>query len=257
MKKIGIPINMNSAMCGVGASYFDYLTEIFNDFEVIFLSPKHDIKELDLLFLPGGADVNPVRYGGWPSKDTGFSNPYQEHFDTHYLPKYIERGVPVFGICRGHQTLNVHFGGSLKEVSHKTNPSDNPGGAMHKIYLNSRLPLTNPVINNLVKNNKTTQCNSRHHQGLDTNGLAEGFSAIFYDTKNPNRFSCIEAMAHNTLPIVSVQWHPEDYLDEFSMNCIEHLVYNQTSILNAKKKKTDSVSSTTKDKELQLQGPAS
>lgn len=72
--------------------------------------------------------------------------------------------------------------------------------------------------------------NSRHHQGFKTSHMSEEFEALFLDSEKYNN-ACVEAMAHKTLPIVSVQWHPEDLFDDFSSWAILNLIETRNSIL--------------------------
>lgn len=58
-------------------------------------------KDLDLLVLTGGADVDPKRYGEEPSSLCGPKDIRKEWFDIFCLPKYMETKIPIFGICRG------------------------------------------------------------------------------------------------------------------------------------------------------------
>lgn len=84
---------------GVSKPYLNYFKTYG---EVFILGPNEEVDStLDLLILPGGKDVNPLRYGQIPSLFTGYQEPLLEYFDVTMLPRYIEQGVPIFGICRG------------------------------------------------------------------------------------------------------------------------------------------------------------
>lgn len=170
-------------------------------------------KALNLIILPGGSDVNPARYKKKPSYYTQKSDNYLEYFDEVLLPIAIEIGVPIFGICRGHQTLNVHFGGMLTQNL-----------PWHAYSTKSRVELVHiitPKLRNLTPDDKkkSIQVNSMHHQGFFIDQLGQGLIPIYFsEDKN------VEAMRHNTLPICSVQWHPEEIWDGTSENFMKELL---------------------------------
>ena len=86
---------------GVTISYLEFIREI-GATDIRVLHPDSPIfKDLDLLILPGGPDINPVRYNAQPSLYTDKPDPIREWFDVRKLPKYIELNIPIFGICRG------------------------------------------------------------------------------------------------------------------------------------------------------------
>lgn len=217
--KIGLPANLAGGQVSVPGSYYEFAQ--FFDAEVIILPPEHTFREdLDLLILLGGADVNPIRYGGVPTIFTGYPDPTKEYFDMVYLPRYIDAGVPVFGICRGFQTLNVFFGGKLGEVNHPTNSTSDGAEIKHKLF----------ALNSLAIPDFTTPkgfgVNSRHHQGFSGSYKAEDLISLYhYD-------GIIEAFAHKSLPVVGVQWHPEDIYDDFSIYAISKMLKTRNTIVN-------------------------
>ena len=102
-RKIGIPgwmVGANSF--GVTLPYAEFITNVLGG-ELHILSPYNgDIRrDLDLIVLPGGYDVNPLRYDELPWFSTQNPNVILEAFDNFFLKKYIEANTPIFGICRG------------------------------------------------------------------------------------------------------------------------------------------------------------
>lgn len=95
--KIGIPVwKVGENSLGSTVSYVEY-AERFG--EVVLLSPEHEPKlDLDLLILPGGADVDPARYKQKPNWYTGKPDLIKEYFDRKYLPIYVANRVPILGI---------------------------------------------------------------------------------------------------------------------------------------------------------------
>lgn len=158
---------------------------------------------IDLLVMPGGADVSPGRYGMVHLPSIGFPNRAYEVFDYFTLPKYIKARVPIFGICRGHQSLNVHFGGTLHpHVDEPTSYSE--GMLAHYVGTYNK--------------EKFFGTSSNHHQAVDK--IGEGFKPLLWGfeiekfkeekTKSkPGKILQVEAMIHEVYPIATVQWHPE------------------------------------------------
>lgn len=169
----------------------------------IMIDPfNQEVEELDLLVLPGGSDVNPRRYADFWHPDTGLPNRALEFFDEVVLPEYIKAQVPIFGICRGLQTLNVLLGGTLNPDSPEPT-SSGPGDPVHFVRLND----TGELL----------ESSSNHHQSIRR--LAQGFSiwASGYANKWVSKSKTadltaplsIEGIAHKEWPIFATQFHPE------------------------------------------------
>jgi putative glutamine amidotransferase len=199
---IGIPgwmVGPNSF--GVGLSYVEFCKYRLECDDFRILNPNSPIyTDLDLLILPGGADVNPLRYDEVPSFHTDKPDLLKEYFDVHVLPDYIRHEVPVFGICRGIQTLAVHFGGKLiQDMDHETNKAENPYEGVHHIIV-------------LGGNAKTKfKVNSRHHQSVYRHTLDR--TPINILATHATRSHHIEAINVSGYRVAAVQFHPED-LDE-------------------------------------------
>lgn len=163
-----------------------------------------DIEDLrvgnyDGLVLPGGGDINPARYHE-EDKGSGHADDDLDDLQFRAADRFIKAGKPIFGICRGHQLLNVLFGGTLiQDLADKR--------------IHSKLSLEEPDKLHPGKAVKGSWIcglygeefvmNSAHHQavGIPGRGLA-GDAVCACD-------GVVEAMHHESLPIWSVQWHPE------------------------------------------------
>lgn len=228
-KRIGIVgWNTGANSWGVTMMYVDFFSQ-FGIVEIIMHNETKVREGLDLLVLPGGPDVNPMRYldinddfSLWNGKPCVF----KERFDEVLLPLYVKAKTPIFGICRGHQTLAVYFGGKLIQdmgevgLDHATNGDDRTK-KVHSLHLmkeNTRkIPGLSPISFNV---------NSIHHQAIDRNYLPKIGSvlAVQYEAK-PESFGTVEAMTYlPEYPAHTVQWHPEDIRDEFSIKLILNLL---------------------------------
>lgn len=200
--KIGIPIQNLEETTGVKTDYL-YLVEDMGHTPVI-IDPGFELPKFDGLLLPGGTDVDSKRYQPLLPRWNCFRpDKYLEYFDTKILPGFIRKDFPIFGICRGLQTLNVHFGGTLYRdiVGHPTSKS--------KYDLCHSITFTG--------DGSTDVANSFHHQAIRI--LAENLQVL---AMSEDGF--IEAIRHKEFPIYAVQWHPErDAGDKFSRRILKEL----------------------------------
>ena len=233
---IGIPGFQNSEkMFGVTGNYMHF-AERFGDVRIIM--PHEEFVEVDLLILPGGLDLSPTSYGRIPSYQTSNHDVFKEFFFENRLETYINRGVPVFGICLGFQMLNAFFGGTLTQHIPLHAQSRNRWEKAHDVILTQEYLKLNKEIEQGKKKAKdvkipTMEVNSHHHQGVcikyDSKGevltsdLADGFYVIAH-VDEPRNMRIIEAFKHNTLPIAGVQYHPEEMLDELSKSLINSII---------------------------------
>ena len=151
----------------------------------------------DGLLLPGGVDVDPSLYGQEKDPTTEFEQALDRlQLDT--LRRFLEARKPVFGICRGHQLINVALGGTLIQ--------DLPTAEAHKhISLGvDHVHFCDAEPDSLIAGIYGTRfaVNSSHHQGVDRPGNGLRVAARAGD-------GVVEAMEHETLPVWSVQFHPE------------------------------------------------
>ena len=237
-KSIGILTHItdptgNTPSFGLNAAYLRYFRKFGN---VIMIDPGSDsVVDVDLLVLPGGRDVNPIRYGEVPDLKTGHPDIHYEWFDTYMLQEYINRKIPIFGICRGLQTLNVHFGGKLNQHIFQDYSGEDRSKLVESIKLFDQQPvkvkdqwITGKVTwGGKVVDNQLLKINSLHHQGIyDTHSHFEKtISSEMIPLAKNTSYGNIEAIMHKELPIIAVQWHPEEMgNDPYSELLINHLL---------------------------------
>ena len=149
--------------------------------------------DYDGLVLCGGEDLDP-KYYGQENTACGPIDPQRDAVEWALIDAFVKAGKPIMGICRGHQVLNAYFGGTLIQHMDTT-----PMHRQSKDHYCVHEVTATGFIEKLYGNRFSV--NSYHHQGIDR--LAETLRPLAYCG------DIIEAAAHETLPIFSVQWHPE------------------------------------------------
>jgi gamma-glutamyl-gamma-aminobutyrate hydrolase PuuD len=173
--------------------------------EPVTRSVEHELsmEGFDGLLLMGGSDVNPARFGGTARPETDPPDDERDERELALIREAIERDLPIFGICRGLQILNVYHGGTLVqhlEATARHDPQkDDPAGPAHEVAFVPESKLAR------IAGAAMWQVNSRHHQAVLELGahlhvaardLADG--TVEGIERPDKRF------------IVAVQWHPED-----------------------------------------------
>lgn len=153
--------------------------------------------ECDGLLMPGGADIEPARYGQKTDEKCGKVDLNRDAAEWWMLEAYLPTRKPVLGICRGIQMLNVFHGGTLHQ--HIDNHSDfkSRSTGCHKVTVTS-----GSMLHQIVKGEQLT-VNSLHHQVVDVPGKNLEVCAVSED-------GYVEALVHTGHPfLLGVQWHPE------------------------------------------------
>lgn len=195
--KIGIPGYEMEGFFGANSQYMDFASIVGTP---VILSPDADLMGIDGILLPGGSDVIPSRYGV-PGFFTGRASPHLEYFDTHILPDIIGK-LPIFGICRGLQAINVCLGGTLVQHLFFHPHSSTDADLVHEV--------DTPEESSFKK----FGVNSFHHQCIGHSGEGIQVELVdvqdkFFDTR------VIEAISGKLFH--AVQWHPERIRDSYSI----------------------------------------
>ena len=162
------------------------------------------LARLDGLVLSGGPDLAPAAYGAEPHPELGTTEPGLDAFEYAIAREALRLDLPILGICRGAQTLNVARGGTL----HQHLPDVVGDSVEHRQTVDGRVP-THPVRilagSRLAAVLGTTRMsvNSFHHQAVDR--LGTGLCACAWSPDG-----AIEAIEDPEQPLVlAVQWHAE------------------------------------------------
>ena len=190
--------------------------------EVQLLFPGEAPSEIQGLILPGGGDVDPSFYGEKPTVNVLETDKELDAFQLKLAREALDSGLPLLGICRGMQVLNVAAGGTLvqhlesSDVHFPVEARDNPdrrGNSVHAIVLEQGSRLAELVGEGQIP------VNSLHHQAArDVPSLlrvvAESPDGVVEALEGPGTFQ------------IGVQFHPEDlrHTDSRFQSLFDHLV---------------------------------
>lgn len=155
----------------------------------------------DAIVVMGGEDVAPQYYDGEPHYEG--QGPHHELADGRMIDM-IRRSVghrtPVLGICRGHQLVNVAFGGTL--IQHLDNAGDHEPARDAGTFIRHAVDLEPDSVLGRRFGDEAIGVDSAHHQAIGVLGTNLRVTATAPD-------GTIEAIEHRTAPIIAIQWHPE------------------------------------------------
>lgn len=161
----------------------------------------------DGLLFPGGEDMTPWYYGEEPLPVIGIFRP---EIDDAWLKagRYaLEHKLPMLGICKGHQTLNVLMGGSLyQDLSLQEGKVIQHLQKYNRTYLTHHVEVEEGTRLASIVGAGTLATNSMHHQSVKKLGKGLKISARASD-------GTVEGIEDEEGLIVGVQWHPEDLVD--------------------------------------------
>ncbi|MBR8640483.1 gamma-glutamyl-gamma-aminobutyrate hydrolase family protein [Streptomyces tuirus] len=163
--------------------------------------PTAVVERLDGLLLAGGEDVDPIRYGAAAPPEAGLIDPGRDELEFALYEAAVSRGIPVLGVCRGLQLINVACGGTLiVDIPHDSGEAHGfrgyPGAhRRHAVDITEGSDLYRLL-------GSSVNVNSYHHQAVDEPGAGVVVTARAGD-------GIVEAIELPDRRVLAVQWHPE------------------------------------------------
>jgi putative glutamine amidotransferase len=185
--------------------------------DVVLIPPACDgeaaartLDALDGLLLPGGADVHPRFYNETPSAGLERTDPERDETEIAVVRAAVGRGLPVLGICRGQQLINVALGGTLYQdiateraasAPHQTSTELGRDVLAHTIEIEPGSWLAETV------GSRTLEVNSLHHQAVKNVAAVLRVTALSPD-------GMVEGVETPDRRVVAVQCHPEEFPEQ-------------------------------------------
>lgn len=164
--------------------------------QVITTLVPGEVTSCNALILPGGGDITPAFFGENPKGSRSIDTEL-DILQFQALDTAVAAGIPVIGICKGMQIINVAFGGTIQQDMPGDRIHSNPSG---DAYHNSIMVEDCCLFKYFPAKMRV---NSAHHQRIGKPG--QHLRIIQYCPDD----GCPEALAHDALPIFGLQWHPE------------------------------------------------
>lgn len=165
---------------------------------------KDYVDLIDGLLVSGGYDIHPKYFGQKPHPSITLSAPERDEFEIKIIKLALKKNVPVFGICRGLQVINIAMGGTIFQdlscAPFKTLKHADPteiGNIYHKVKIEKGTILSGIIGSDQI------EVNSSHHQIIDKTGRK--LKAVAHSSDG-----VIEGLESTDFRfLVAVQWHPE------------------------------------------------
>jgi putative glutamine amidotransferase len=166
--------------------------------------PDELLDRLDALVLGGGADIDPESQGVEAHPETVGTNPDRDHFEIALARRALERGIPLLGVCRGMQILNVACGGTLDQhlperLGHDRHRPVPGSWAEHEVRIEP------DSLAARAAGTEHLTVKSHHHQGVDA--VPDPLAASAWATDDES----VEAIeSADGAFVLGVLWHPEE-----------------------------------------------
>lgn len=163
------------------------------------------VGRLDGLVLSGGGDVDPAVYGAQRHPETTSVRPHRDAAEAALLSAALRRGLPVLGICRGMQVINVAMGGSLHQhlpevVGHHGHAPVPGSYGAHPVQIAAGSELAR-----ILGRTEVDEVPTHHHQAVQR--LGDGLTAVAWS--EDGLIEAMELDAPGCPFTIAVQWHPE------------------------------------------------
>lgn len=169
------------------------------------------VKNLDGIVFTGGSDIDPYYYGEKPDNKLGTINPFRNQHEVELCKRVIkDTEIPILGICRGLQLINITCGGSL----YQDLESQRDGGHNHrlsifpKIYSSHQVTIEAESKLGKIFGKEKIGVNSFHHQAIKDLGK----DLVITMKAEDGLIEAIEMKGSRF--VVAVQWHPEAMIEK-------------------------------------------
>lgn len=161
----------------------------------------------DGLLVPGGEDVHPWYYHEEPLPELGDIRPEIDEAWMAAVKYADEHGMPMLGICKGHQLLNVYYGGSLyQDLSLRGEPHLKHLQGYERSYTAHHVRVEADSRLARILGADSCRTNTMHHQAVKAVG--RGLRPVAFTSDG-----IIEALEDTDGRVLTVQWHPEGLID--------------------------------------------
>lgn len=189
--------------------YTDWLTSVVPSTKFVVLSHvRQNLETVDIiegLLLTGGGDVDPKYYGVSDALSKSREVlPSRDEFEFQVIERAFDRNLPILGICRGMQVMNVYLGGTLILDLPSAGYDDHSRPEMNEVV--HQVEIEAASLLRSIAGSGSLGVNSSHHQAVEAlgNGLMAG--AVSSD----GVIESAEWMLKDRMPfLLLVQWHPE------------------------------------------------
>ncbi|MFQ5620455.1 MAG: gamma-glutamyl-gamma-aminobutyrate hydrolase family protein [Candidatus Nanoarchaeia archaeon] len=170
---------------------YDNYTQYYQDYGLELIPVSNFLKDIpefleknriEGVLLSGGNSVHPERYGSTETKEDASKE--RDQTEETLIQEALNRNIPILGICRGMQFLNVFFGGKLRTRE----------GHVRVIH---EITLDHPALP------KTASANSFHNEVILKEDLSQNLKSFALTD------DVVEGFYHPSKPVAAIQWHPE------------------------------------------------
>jgi gamma-glutamyl-gamma-aminobutyrate hydrolase PuuD len=164
------------------------------------------VRLVDGILLPGGPDIDPSVYGQVMRPETGVPDSDRDRWEAFIFQQAYPAGIPILGICRGMQLMNVALGGTLQQHLEHAELHTGPGYVTHPV----RIEPDSTLGDLMSYEAEEVDVTARHHQGVGR--LGENLHAVAWAADGT--IEAVENVNDDDGFLLGVQWHPERDKDQ-------------------------------------------
>jgi putative glutamine amidotransferase len=222
--------------------YVRWIQSVDGSVDIQKLSHNHEnaakIEKIDGLLLTGGGDVHPRYYGkAIELPRTNGVDEQRDEFEFSAIEWALDAEIPILGVCRGMQVMNVYLGGTLTVDLVSEGLNDHMSFSEDNIKKHEISVMPHTLLLALTGTTET-EVNSFHHQGIQQLGKGLMCSAISPD----NVVEGAEWVMKDNMPfLMLVQWHPERMMNAFLSQKLASLFLREVQYSQSNKKNYQSI----------------